>query len=186
MLPRWTQWGAGRVVCQTSTWEAPRSCTHTSLYSSLPSGCSYVVSLICCCCCLDAQSCLALCDPVDCKQPGSSVLGITQARIMEWVVISFSGGSSRPSDQSCVSCKSPALQAKSLPLSHQASNIFADCSIWVWWLKLVHVVEWNIVLFSILITFSGFNWSCLIIIVFQLPTILCGNYSSSSSLQPFE
>ena len=90
------------------------------------------------------------------------------------------------SDQTCVSCKSPALHAESLPLSHQASNIFADCSIWVWWLEPVHVVEWNIVLFSILITFTGFIWSCLIIVVIQLSTILCGNYSSSSNLRPFE
>ena len=105
---------------------------HTPLCSSLPSGCSCVVSLICCCCCLDAQSCLTLCDSMDCKQPGSSVHGITQARIMEWVVISFSGGSSRPSDETCISCKSPALQSKSLPIRHQASNIFADYSIWVW------------------------------------------------------
>ena len=86
----------------------------------------------------------------------------------------------------CISCKSPALQAKSLPLSRQASNIFTDCSIWVWWLEPVLVVEWNIVLFSICKTFSGFNWSCLIIVVIELSTILCGNYSSSSSLQPIE
>ena len=174
------------MACRTIAQEAPHSCPPTLLYSSLPSGCSYVVSLICGCCSLDAQSCLTTCDPMDCKQPGSSVHGITQARIMEWVVISFSRGSSRPSDQTCVSCKSPALHAESLPLSHQASNIFADCSIWVWWLEPVHVVEWNIVLFSILITFTGFIWSCLIIVVIQLSTILCGNYSSSSNLRPFE
>ena len=36
------------------------------------------------------QSCLTLCDPVDCNPPGSSVYGILQARILEWVVISFS------------------------------------------------------------------------------------------------
>ena len=41
-----------------------------------------------------AQSCLTLCDPVDCSPPGSSVHGILQARILEWVVISFSRGSS--------------------------------------------------------------------------------------------
>ena len=37
-----------------------------------------------------AQSCLTLCDPVDCSPPGSSVHGILQARILEWVAISFS------------------------------------------------------------------------------------------------
>ena len=36
------------------------------------------------------QSCLTLCDPVDCSPPGSSVHGILQARILEWVAISFS------------------------------------------------------------------------------------------------
>ena len=37
-----------------------------------------------------AQSCLTLCDPVDCSPPGSSVRGILQARILEWVAIPFS------------------------------------------------------------------------------------------------
>ena len=36
------------------------------------------------------QSCLALCDPIDGSPPGSSVPGILQARILEWVAISFS------------------------------------------------------------------------------------------------
>ena len=45
---------------------------------------------------LVAQSCptLTLCDPMDCSPPGSSVHGIFQARILEWVAISFSRGSS--------------------------------------------------------------------------------------------
>ena len=50
-----------------------------------------------------AQSCPTLCDPVDCSPPGSSVHGILQARILEWVAISFSKGSSRPRDQTQVS-----------------------------------------------------------------------------------
>ena len=37
-----------------------------------------------------AQSCLTLCDPMDCSLPGSSVNGIFKARILEWVAISFS------------------------------------------------------------------------------------------------
>ena len=41
-----------------------------------------------------AQSCLTLCDPVDCSSPGSSVHGVLQARKLEWVAISFSRGSS--------------------------------------------------------------------------------------------
>ena len=39
---------------------------------------------------LVAQSCTTLCDPLDCSLPGSSVHGVLQARILEWVVISFS------------------------------------------------------------------------------------------------
>ena len=41
-----------------------------------------------------AQWCLTLCDPMDCSPPGSFVHGILQARILEWVAISFSRGSS--------------------------------------------------------------------------------------------
>ena len=45
-----------------------------------------------------------LCDPVDCSPPGSSIHGILQARILEWVAVSFSRGSSQPWDQIQVSC----------------------------------------------------------------------------------
>ena len=50
-----------------------------------------------------AQSCQTLCDPVDCSPPGSSVHGIFQVRVLEWVAISFSRGSSQPRDQTQVS-----------------------------------------------------------------------------------
>ena len=43
---------------------------------------------------LVVQSCLNLCDPTDCSPPGSSVHGILQARILEWVAFPFSRGSS--------------------------------------------------------------------------------------------
>ena len=43
-------------------------------------------------------------DPVDCSLPGSSVHGVLQTRILEWVVIPFSRGSSQPRDQTWVSC----------------------------------------------------------------------------------
>ena len=51
-----------------------------------------------------AQSCPTLCDPVDCSLPGSSVHGICQARILEWVAISFSRGSSQLRDWTWVFC----------------------------------------------------------------------------------
>ena len=50
------------------------------------------------------QSCPTLCDPMDCSLPGSSVHGIFQARILEWVAISFSRRSSIPRDWTWVSC----------------------------------------------------------------------------------
>ena len=52
---------------------------------------------------LVTQSCLTLCDPIDCSLPGSSVHGILQARKVEWVAISFPSGSSRPREQTQVS-----------------------------------------------------------------------------------
>ena len=56
------------------------------------------------CVCMHAQSCLTLCDPMDSSPPGSSVHGIVQARILEWVAFSLSRGSSWPRDQTCISC----------------------------------------------------------------------------------
>ena len=63
-------------------------------------------SLLDCCSwfCLVAKSYLTLCDPKDCSPPGSSVHRISQARILEWVAISFSRGSSHPRDWAQVSC----------------------------------------------------------------------------------
>ena len=46
-----------------------------------------------------AQLCPTLCDPMDCRLPGSSVHGIFQARILEWGAISFFRGSARPKDR---------------------------------------------------------------------------------------
>ena len=46
-----------------------------------------------------AQSCPTLCDPTDCSLPGSSIRGISQARILEWVAISSSRESSQPRDR---------------------------------------------------------------------------------------
>ena len=54
-------------------------------------------------CAKTLQSCLTLCDPVDCGPPGSSVHGVLQARILEWVAMPFSRGSSRPRERTPVS-----------------------------------------------------------------------------------
>ena len=55
-------------------------------------------------CCSVSQSCQTLGDLLDCTPPGSSVHGISQARILEWVAIFFSRGSFQTRDQTHVSC----------------------------------------------------------------------------------
>ena len=62
------------------------------------------------CCTELLQSCPALCDPIDCSLPGSSVHGILQAKILEWVAVPSSRGSSNPG----IEPRSPALQADCL------------------------------------------------------------------------
>ena len=49
------------------------------------------------------QLCLTLCNPKDCSLPGSSVHGILQIRVLEWVAVPFSRGSSQPTDWTPVS-----------------------------------------------------------------------------------
>ena len=49
------------------------------------------------------QSCSTFCDPTDCSRPGSSVHGILQSRILEWVAMPSSRGSSQPRGQTCIS-----------------------------------------------------------------------------------
>ena len=80
-----------------------KECSNTS---QLPSSHTLVSKKV-----LVNQSCPTLCDPMDCSPPGSSVHEIFQARILEWVDISFSRRSSQPRDRTW---GSPALQADSL------------------------------------------------------------------------
>ena len=53
---------------------------------------------------LVTQSCPTLCNPIDCSPPGSSIHGILQVRILEWISIPSSRGSSQTRDQTLVSC----------------------------------------------------------------------------------
>ena len=79
-----------------------RSSVH-GILSSKPQ--SLVSTFVCLCVvCLVTQSCLTLDDSMDCSLPGSSVHGILQARILEWVAIPFSRGSSWSRDWTGVSC----------------------------------------------------------------------------------
>ena len=69
---------------------------------------------------LVGQSCLTLCNPMDSSPPGSSVHGILQAAILEWVAITFSRGSSPPRNRTRVSCI--AGRATREALGHQGSH----------------------------------------------------------------
>ena len=92
----WTQnkkWGSTSGIIRNSCW---------------------VDNMCVCVCAQSLQSCLTLCDPVDYSSPGSSVLGILQARILEWVAMPSFRGSSQPRDQthvSCISCISSGFFA---------------------------------------------------------------------------
>ena len=67
------------------------------------------------------QSCPTLCDPLDCNLPGSSVHGILQAGILEWVAISSFRGFSWPRNWTCISCYSWIGKWILLPLRHLGS-----------------------------------------------------------------
>ena len=75
-----------------------------SLYQKFVSVTFFETFHIICVCVLVAQSCPTLCDPMDCSPPGSSVHRIFQTRILEWVAISSSRGSSQSRDQTRISC----------------------------------------------------------------------------------
>ena len=76
-----------------------------------------------CTLCIVAQTCPTLCNPMDCSTPGSSVHGISQERILEWVVISFSRGSSQPRDRTRVSCVYCTGRRVLYQLSHYTQKV---------------------------------------------------------------
>ena len=72
-------------------------------FCSVVLGVTTNVCVCVCVCVCESQSCPTLCDPMDCSPPGSSVHGILQVRILEWVAILFSRGSSQPRDRTQIS-----------------------------------------------------------------------------------
>ena len=67
------------------------------------------------------QLCLTLCDPMDCSLRGSSIHGVFQARVLEWVANSFFVGSSQPRDRTQVSC---IASGRFYHLRHQGSSLY--------------------------------------------------------------
>jgi len=89
-----------------------------------------------------SQSCLTLCNPMDCNLPGSSVHGILQARVLEWVAISFSRRSSQPRDQTQVA-----------HVAGRCFTIWATCVRFLWKLLFKSKLHINTVSFLSLLSY---------------------------------
>ena len=119
-----------------------------------------------------------LCNPMDCSPPDSSVRGILQARILEWITIPFPRRSSQPRDQTCVSCIVGEFFTPP-----QLKNKFKKHFILLNWLlhrtQYIHYIFWwkavcTVVIcigseFTLLISRSQLPASCLILHKLTLP-----------------
>ena len=92
-----------------------------------------------CVLCVSHSVILQLCNPMDCSPPGSSVHGVLQARILVWVAISFSRGSSPPRSGTWVSCIAGRFFDG---LSHQGSLYYIYVSII--YIYILGCLHWNI------------------------------------------
>ena len=107
--------------------------------------------------CWKTQSYLTLCDQVDCSLQGSSVHGISQARILEWIAISFSRGSSQHRDKweqysiclflsdrfhlaQCPQSLPTFSRIKWFPSFSQLSNSSLCSHVWMW--EIDHIESW--------------------------------------------
>ena len=105
------------------------------------------------CACSVAKSCLTLWESVGCSLQGSSVHGILQARVLEWVAISTSKGSSHPGIEQ-ESPASPNWQVHSLPLSHQGSPIMQHTILFI----IADFFSWLQILQTEILVFSFLSW----------------------------
>ena len=100
--------------------------------------------VVCVCICTKSlQSCLIFCDPMDCSPPGSSVHGILQARILEWIAIPFSRGSFWPRDWTCVSwgcCTAGRFFITEPPGKPTMDTFYSEISVprYHWWSPYCH------------------------------------------------
>ena len=90
-------------------------------------------------CCLLAKSCLTLCHPMACSLPGSSVHGFLQARILKWVAIPSSRGSSLPGDWTFISCIDRQIpyhwatrEAHGTYISTHRYEMYLTGALWYW------------------------------------------------------
>ena len=111
--PERLQWVSVTTLQSSISGQSPIKAADSRVHPP-PSGPAFMVLMcvcVCVCVCvLATQSCLTVCDSTDCHPPGSSVHGISQARILEWVAISFSRGLPNP----WIEPQFPVLQAETL------------------------------------------------------------------------
>ena len=96
--------------------------------------------------CSVPRSCLTLCDPMDCSPPGSSIHGIFQARVLEWVAISFFKGFSWPRDGtriSCVSCLAGGFFITEPPESTAFKNCESQYCTPITYINIVHQLNFK-------------------------------------------
>ena len=109
--------GSSAVISNPCLFPGARACVCPS--QDLLPACNsrlWICLLLCVCLCAKSlQSWPTLCDSTNCSLLGSSIHGILQARILEWIAMPFSKGSAWP--------RAPSLQADSLPLSHWESSV---------------------------------------------------------------
>ena len=86
-------WSIYPILPSSSSLDLLVHCSSISFANTFSSPCPHPFSILSVLS-LVTQLCLTICDPMDCSPPGSSVCGILQARILKWVAIPFSKGSS--------------------------------------------------------------------------------------------
>jgi len=134
---------------QTKTWTITRSPNpFCATEHCSPRAAIIPTSNIIDCCCLVAKSCPTLGYPMNCSPPGSSVNGISQARILEWVALSFCRGSFWPRDQTCELLLGRWILHHWATREVQHHRLFSPiwykrthttCSFWIWLLFSVFV-----------------------------------------------
>ena len=105
-------WYSSEKLRTNGFWSPISECVHVGVFSPTLTSNSWIPTSWVSYLCLVSQSCLTLCDSMDCSLPGSSVHGILQARILEWVAGPSFRGSSWPRDQTHISYIYPALAGR--------------------------------------------------------------------------
>ena len=113
-----------------------------------------------CCCCLVPKSHPTHCDPMDCSPSNSSVHGISQTRILDWVAIFSSKVSSQPRDRTQVSCLASRFFTTELPMKPHQPDIYEWTNLLViltpsWWVFLLRPqILWRSIIKSVLLWIS--------------------------------